>query len=155
MAFILTNPGVYLREIGDDLGLSLGVVQYHVWVLTRDGDVEECRSGRYRRFFGASRYEEGERRVLSQLRQGTAGKILVALSEDQTFTHMRLAALLGITSQALSWHIKRLKAMGMVETFTFQGGEERGYRLADGISQRVRAMNLREPGIQVRRGAEA
>jgi predicted ArsR family transcriptional regulator len=114
MAFILTNPGVYLREISEDLGLSMGAVQYHIWVLTRDGQLEECRSGRYRRFFGAAKYQKTEQMVLSLLRQGTAGRILAALSEEP-LTHARLASILGLTSQAVSWHMKRLRWMGVVE----------------------------------------
>jgi predicted ArsR family transcriptional regulator len=140
MAFILTNPGVYLREISEDLGLSMGAVQYHTWVLTKNGEIEECRTGRYRRFFGAAKYGEEERVIISLLRQGTTGKILVALSGDQPLTHVRLAALLGVSSQALSWQMKRLKTMGIVETTAVQGQPERWYRLVDGVRHYVRAM---------------
>jgi biotin operon repressor len=145
VAYILTNPGVYLREIGEDLGLSMGVVQYHVWVLTTNGEVQECRSGRYRRFFGAARYDEQERVVISLLRQGTTGRILAALSGDQALTHMKLAALLGVTSQALTWQMKRLKEMGMVETFEIQSQSVKGYRLANGISRVVDAIIHQTP----------
>ncbi len=145
MAFILTNPGVYLREISEDLGLSMGVVQYHTWVLTKNGEVEEYRSGRYRRFFGAAKYGEEKRMVISLLRQGTTGRILVALSGDQPLTHTRLAALLGVSSQALSWQMRRLIAMGIVEAVAIQGQPERWYRLVEGIFHYVRAMGYQAP----------
>jgi predicted transcriptional regulator len=145
MAFILTNPGVYLREISEDLGLSMGVVQYHTWVLTKNGEVEEYRSGRYRRFFGAAKFGEEERMIISLLRQGTTGRILVALSGDQPLTHMKLAAFLGMTSQALSWQLRRLKVMGIVETVAIQGQPERGYRLVGSAFHCVRAMGCRAP----------
>lgn len=137
MSFILTNPGVYLREISEDLALPMGVVQYHIWALGRDGQLEECRSGRYRRFFGAEKYQETERKALSLLRQGTAGRILVALSEEP-LTHMRLAAILGLSSQALSWHMKRLRAMGVVMTVPSANGT-RSYSLERSIWEKVRA----------------
>jgi predicted transcriptional regulator len=138
MAFILTNPGVYLREISEDLGLAMGVVQYHTWVLTKNGEVEECRSGRYRRFFGAARFGQVEREVISLMRQGTAGRILVLLSESQPLPHTELAGLLGISSQALTWHMKRLKSMGMVEGVFFQDQMTRFYRLTTDIAQKVK-----------------
>jgi len=128
MAYILTNPGVYLREISEDLGLSLGAVQYHIWALTRRGQLEECRSGRYRRFFGAARYEEAERIILSLLRQGTDGKILTALSEG-SLTHAELSVSVGVSSQALTWHIKRLTAIGVVEAVPLNGNHRWSYRL--------------------------
>lgn len=137
MAFILTNPGVYLREISEELGVSMGAVQYHVWVLGRSGEVEECRSGRYRRLFGANRYPENERRILALLRQGTAGRVLLALSE-RPLTHLRLACLLGISSQALSWHTKRLREIGAM-TIAVSSHGERLYVLADEIREEIRA----------------
>jgi DNA-binding transcriptional ArsR family regulator len=139
MAFILTNPGVYMREVSEDLGLPMGTVQYHTWMLAKNGEVEECRTGKYRRFFGAGKYTEAERKVISLLRQGTAGKIVTLLSEEQLLTHMKLAELLGLSSQALTWHMKRLESMGMVETGVFQGQPMRTYRLVDGVAQQVQA----------------
>jgi len=137
MAFILTNPGVYLREISEDLALPMGVVQYHLWVLGRNGELEEFRSGRYRRFFGANRYPESERRVLALLRQGTSGRILVALAQEP-LGHLKLASVLGISSQALSWHMKRLREMGIVLIEMSSQGDRR-YVLADGFRQDIQA----------------
>lgn len=138
MAYILTNPGVYLREISEDLGLSVGVVQYHIWVLARSGQLEEFRSGRYRRFFGAEKYPDAERKFLSLLRQGTTGRILLALS-DGPLTRMKLAATLGLSSQALSWHVRRLRAMSVIEPAPMLGHEGRSYRLADGFREEAAA----------------
>ena len=149
MAYILTNPGVYLREISEDLGLSLGAVQYHVWALTRDGQLEECRSGRYRRFFGAARYAEGERTVLSLMRQGAEGRILAVLSEEPK-SHTELAAAVGLSSQALTWHMKRLLMMGVVESGLRRGSERCRYYLDDSILARVRALGGRQPRATVR-----
>ena len=137
MAFILTNPGVYMREVSEDLGLPMGTVQYHTWMLAKNGEVEECRTGKYRRFFGAGKYTETERKVISLLRQGTAGKIVKLLSEEQPLAHMKLAELLGLSSQALTWHMKRLESMGVVENAFFQGQPMRTYRLVDGVAQKV------------------
>ena len=140
MAYIAANPGIYLRELSEDLGLSMGVVQYHVWVLTRRGEVEEYRSGRYRRFFGAAKYQEADRMVISLLRQGTAGRILTLLSGEQSLTHTKLATILGVTSQALTWQMKRLRTMGVVRTSPSQNLAPRSYCLVDDILQRVQAV---------------
>ena len=143
MAYILVNPGVYLREMSEDLGLAMGVVQYHIWVLSKNGEIEECRTGRYRRFFGAAKYGEIERTVISLLRQGTAGRILTLLSDGPPLTHMKLADLLGISSQALTWHMKRLESMGILEPGTLQGG--RTYRLLEGVAQLVLMSSRLQP----------
>ena len=145
MAYILINPGVYLREISEDLSLAMGVVQYHTWVLTKNGEVEECRSGRYRRFFGAGRYQEEERLVISLLRQGTTKRILVTLAGSESLTHVAFARVLGMSSQALSWQMKRLREAGIVETFAIQGRQERGYRLLATVVPIVRSLTAQKP----------
>jgi predicted ArsR family transcriptional regulator len=137
LSYITANPGVYLRELTEDLGLCMGVVQYHVWVLTRDGQVEDCRAGRFRRFFRARAYQETERKVLSLLKQGTTGRILVLLAERQPLAHSKLAWMLGISSQGLSWQMTRLRMYGIVEASAFQGTTAREYRLTDEALQAV------------------
>jgi len=137
LAYIVANPGVYLRELADDLDFSMGVVQYHIWALSKDGRVEDCRTGRFRRFFGAGRYQEVERRVISLLKQGTAGRILVLLSKGELLTHANLARILGISSQALSWQIGRLRMMGVVQTSAFQGRTGKTYSLPERVSEAV------------------
>ncbi len=137
MAYVATNPGVYLREVSEDLDLSIGVVQYHLWVLVKNGELEDYRSGRYRRFFRATTHNEMEQKVISLLRQETAGKILLLLSEGRPLPHMKLAASLGVTSQALTWQIGRLKALGIIEASSLRYHAGRSYSLIDGVSQLV------------------
>jgi len=115
LSFIIANPGAYLRELTEDLDLSMGVVQYHVWALTKAGEVEDCRMGRFRRFFRVGAYKEMQRKVISLLKQETAGRILALLSNGRPLSHMKLADLLGISSQGLSWQMARLRKGGFVE----------------------------------------
>ena len=137
LSYITANPGVYLRELTEDLGLCMGVVQYHVWALTRDGQVEDCRSGRFRRFFRARTYKETERMVLSLLKQGTTGRILMLLARRQPLAHTKLAWILGISSQGLSWQMGRLRRYGIIETSAFGSTVSREYRLTDGALRAV------------------
>ena len=147
LAYIVANPGVYLRELADDLDFAMGVVQYHVWALSKDGQVEDCRTGRFRRFFGAGTYQEIERRVISLLKQGTTGRILVLLSVGEPFTHSNLARILGISSQALSWQMGRLRSMGVIETSTPRGRVGRMYGLPENVLQIVTRQLQRGPGF--------
>jgi len=134
MTYIIANPGVYLRELSEDLGLSMGVVEYHVWGLVKDGEVEDFHNGRFRRFFGTATYGEMEQKVISLMRQETPGKILSLLLEDEPLTHVKLAATLGVTSQALTWQMTRLRAMGIIETSPLWDHTGTAYHLNDGVS---------------------
>jgi len=109
------NPGVHFRGICRGLGLPVGVVQYHLGVLTGAGWLTSRRERRYRRYFESGRFSEAEMRLISALRNETARRIISALSEKDSVPHSELASSLGVSSQALTWQMKRLKALGLVE----------------------------------------
>ena len=131
----------------------MGVVQYHVWTLLRDGQIEDYRGGRYRRFFAAGVYGEMEQKVLSLMRQSTAGKVLELLAVDgqSQLTHTKIAEMLGITSQALTWQMGRLRAMGIVESsFVHRNGGMTYHLISDAeklVQQHLKEVktSLRQP----------
>ncbi len=94
MSYIAANPGMYLRGLCENLDLSMGVVQYHVWALVKNDEVEEYHKGRYRRFFESGTYSEMEQKVISLLRQKTAGRILIMLTDGPPIEHGKLQAAL-------------------------------------------------------------
>jgi DNA-binding transcriptional ArsR family regulator len=112
--FIEANPGVQFRGICDGLGLSVGLAQFHLRVLKKAGLISFIRDGRYKRYFKSNRFSEKEMEVISLLRCETTRNILKTLLSNGGTSHGRLASQLGITSQGLTWHMKRLKEAGVV-----------------------------------------
>lgn len=108
-SFIKNNPGLHFRALSDYLGLPIGVLQYHLGLLVNGGLLSTYQDRRYKRYFESKRFMETEMKVISVLRNGTSGKILVALFEKPWMTHKELALQLGISSQALSWQMHRLE----------------------------------------------
>ncbi len=116
--FVKINPGTHFRNLCDYLGLPIGVVQYHLGLLTRAGLLSVRRDGRYRRYFENKRFAEVEMKVISILRHETAGKILAILMEKRAVFHKDLATQLKISSQALTWQINHLKKTGLIKSLT-------------------------------------
>ena len=116
--FVTINPGTHFRDLCDYLSLPIGVVQYHLGLLTRAGLLSIRRDGRYKRYFENRRFTEAEMKVISLLRHETAGKILAILMEKQAVFHRDLATQLKISSQALTWQINHLKKTGLVKSLT-------------------------------------
>ena len=112
---ITAKPGVHFREICRLLKMPVGVVQYHLGVLSSTGLVLSRRDKRYRRFFASGVYSSREVEVISALRQDTARLIVSMLLERSGIRHGELASELGLTSQAVTWQMKGLKALGLVE----------------------------------------
>ncbi|MCL4519366.1 MAG: hypothetical protein M1587_09230 [Thaumarchaeota archaeon] len=104
LQYIVENPGVYLRETAEFLLFPVAVVEYHISVLEKSGQVEEFQNGRYKRFFAAGVFADMQKIVISEMRQDTPSKILVTLASNSSlgYSHCKLAKSLGITSQALT-----------------------------------------------------
>lgn len=113
---IVSDPGIHFRGICRELGLSVGVVQYHLRVLEESGEVESFMDGKYKRFFENRRFTEEDKKVLSELRHPLALKIVLSLFEADDITHMRLARTLGVSSQVITWHMGNLVDSGLVES---------------------------------------
>lgn len=106
--FVKANPGIQFRGICNGLGLSIGVAQFHLGVLTRAGLVSFFRDGKYKRFFEAKRFSKKQMKIISLLRHKTTASILKVLL-DRKVSHGELVHELSITSQGLSWQMNRLK----------------------------------------------
>jgi len=112
--YVSGSPGVHFRGICNGLGLSVGVVQYHLERLTSQGLLTSRRDRRYRRYFEARRFSEGEMEVISILRSETVRRAISIILESPRITHGSLASTLGISSQGLTWLMGRLKEEGAV-----------------------------------------
>lgn len=116
--FVTSNPGVHFRGICKSLGLPVGVAQYHLALLANAGLLASYRDRRYKRYYKAGRYSREEIEVISAMRCGTAREILRALLEGQPTPHCELASTIEVTSQALTWQMKHLRASGLIEAET-------------------------------------
>jgi DNA-binding HxlR family transcriptional regulator len=76
--------------------------------------VSEYQDGRFRRYFESKKFTETEMRIISVLRRRVSGKILVALLRRSSARHKDLAEQVNVSSQALSWQMKRLEGMKLV-----------------------------------------
>jgi len=106
--YIEGNPGVQFRGICAALSLPVGLAQYHLGVLIKAGLVSFIRDGRYKRFFPSKKFSRKEMLTISLLRRETAKRILEALLKKKQLSHGELAGEVSITSQALTWQMKRV-----------------------------------------------
>jgi len=114
-SLIQDTPGVHFRGICDNLALSIGVVQYHLAVLVSAGLVTMYSDGKMQRYFEAKKYTPRKMQLISLLRHKTSGAILNALKCGGTVGHGELASELSITSQGLTWQMRRLRKEGVVQ----------------------------------------
>jgi len=135
---IKENQGIHLREICRKLDKKMGVIQYHIHVLEKANLIDSLKEGRYRRFFIHNDNGVNQKIVMCFLQRESSRKILEYLlfNEDKT-SHGELAEFLGISSQAITWHMKKLEGKGVV---TFEKcGKQKYYMLTDLFEDIVRS----------------
>ena len=113
--FIKANPGVQFRGICNQLGLSIGLAQFHLGVLKKAGLISFFRDGRYKRFFQSNRFSNKEMKIISLLRHDTAKNILTTVLGRKRISHSELTRELSVTSQGLTWQMNRLETEGIIQ----------------------------------------
>ena len=115
--FIDNNPGTHLRNICAGLGISIGSVQYHLAQLSENELIESEKESKYKRFFISRKFSELEKRLIAFLQKPNAKRIIKYASLYEGCSHQELARLLGISSQAVTWHVKRLLDENVIESW--------------------------------------
>ena len=114
--FVKSNPGVHFRGICDGLGLSVGVVQYHLSLLEHAGFITGYSDGQNKRYFEAGVFTKMmDMQLISLVRHESVAKILTILSENSIALHRDIARSLGVSSQALTWQMNQLKKTGLID----------------------------------------
>jgi predicted transcriptional regulator len=125
--YITAHPGVHLRQICRELGLAMGDVQYHVHRLEKDARVTSMRRGLYRFFYPHALFGEKQKDVLGMLSLDAPRKLLLSLLERPDVGQEELARSMSVTQPTISWHLKRLVDLGIVEKR--QSGRSVTYRV--------------------------
>ncbi|HEX2021354.1 MAG TPA: MarR family transcriptional regulator, partial [Candidatus Thermoplasmatota archaeon] len=104
-ALVLARPGATLADLGDATGLGRGALVHHCQMLERHGLVASRHDGLRRRF-----YPPGER-PLGEPRPPTPkeARVILLVRERGPLTQAEIAALLGVTRQAVHEQVRRLE----------------------------------------------
>ena len=115
-SYIKDNPGVHFRGKCDGLGLSVGVVQYHLSVLEHAGLINAMADGQNKRYFEHNTFRETDAKLVSLMRHNTTAKILTILAQKGPALHRDIPCCLGISSQAVTWQMNQLKNAGIISS---------------------------------------
>jgi predicted transcriptional regulator len=83
-------------------------------VLERAGLIEAYRDGQYKRYFESHVFTMADMQLVSFMRHETSGEILTILAQNDSAFHKDIARVVGISPQALTWHMNQIKKAGLV-----------------------------------------
>ena len=139
---IMNNEGLHFRKICRILDKKMGVVQYHVSVLEKNGLIRSLRDGRYKCFF-ACEQQEGDispddrdpamesmrEKIITSLRRKTPQVLISHLIDSKVASHQTLSNIAKVSPQAITFHTQRLQGFGILESS--KEGRQKFYRLSD------------------------
>lgn len=126
--FIKANPGASLTSVRENLGLSNGVVAYHLRVLLREEYVVAHREGGFKRFYPRDMQIPRKRVHFTRLQID----ILEKVRRHPGIGQSELAATLSESKQVVSYNLKVLVAAGVARVER-EGSKARCY-LVEGAS---------------------
>lgn len=122
-------PGMYLREIEKELGLSIGVLEYHLSYLEKKDILSVEREGHRKRYFVREDVSYGDKATISILRQEIPRRIVLHLMLNPKTSFQDVLAQFKISKSTLSFHMKKLTGSGLV--LTEKVGRETYYAVHD------------------------
>lgn len=115
-AFIKASPGTCISELANNMGLNRGTLRHHLKILEADNMVEaHSDHGKVRYFQNNSTYEEKEKLVISVLQNEMTRRIISKILDEECNTNRDLAQTTGISKGTVTWHIKQLKKLDLIE----------------------------------------
>ena len=112
--FVQQRPGAHMREIGRDLEIPMGTLEYHLHYLTKSNLLVTRQDPRYTRYFAEGELSRRDKDVLAILRQKVPRQIAAHLLLTPSSSHGTLLQLFALAPSTLSFHIKKLVNAGIV-----------------------------------------
>ena len=124
--FIISNPSSHLRKIKNNLEFSMGTIQYNLAMLEKEGKIKSVKTRFYKNYYHIN---ESNEKILSVLNLDSPRNIVMYLIQHEPSTHQEIANGIGLSSSTVSWHMKRLMELQVVQTE--YSGKYTIYRLKD------------------------
>ena len=126
LEFIIANPSSHLRKIKNNLGYSMGTVQYYLALLEKESKIKSVKTKFYKNYYHIS---ESDEEILSVFNLDSPRSIVMYLIQHEPSTHQDIAKGIELSSSTVSWHMKRLLELQVVQTE--YSGKYTVYRLRD------------------------
>lgn len=113
-------PGIHVRGIERNLGISAALAQYHVKKLEEAGYVEGKEQTGYTRYYPTSkgksaRVTDEDQPIVGVLREQVPLHIVLLLLDHDALTHTELVERVGVAKSTVSYHLAKLAELSIVE----------------------------------------
>jgi DNA-binding transcriptional ArsR family regulator len=114
---IIAAPGTHGRRLARELGMARGVVAHHLAQLEKHGFVFSHQAGRRRTLYACGQIEAEDVALIHVLRKPEQAALLHALLAHDGCGVTHLARHVGSPTSNVSYHLRRLRDVGVVEYY--------------------------------------
>lgn len=116
---VLQYPGIHLRGVEQQLGISSALASYHLHHLEKAGWLRSYEMEGYTRWFPGPRSREArlsrrERKLLGLLREEAALQVTLLLLDRGSLSHGELVGELGLAKSTVSYHLAKMERAGLL-----------------------------------------
>lgn len=113
-------PGIHVRGIERNLGISAALSQYHLRKLEEAEYVECSDQGGYMRYYPTSKGKsaevtEADQPIVGVLREEVPLHIVLLLLDHGPMTHTQLVDQVGVAKSTVSYHLAKLAELRIIE----------------------------------------
>jgi predicted transcriptional regulator len=119
---VQAHPGLHLRALAHVLGMPLSTLEYHCYLLVRQGHLATRESGKFKAFFPPEGIDRRDKDILYMVRRDGLRRICAHLVLHPGTTPGELKEALAISGPTLSFHLNKLRASSLLR-------EERQWRV--------------------------
>lgn len=117
---VMDYPGVHLRGVEQQLGISSSLASYHLHQLDNEGWLRGYEMDGYVRWFPGPRSRRAamsrrERRLLGLLREEAAFRVTLLLLEQGAATHAQVVDALGLAKSTVTYHLDKMEHVGLLK----------------------------------------
>jgi len=120
--FISKNPGLHVREISRRINIPVSTLNYHIRYLKKIDLIEEEPCEKYKRIYAAEKISTKDKKILNLFRKKIPCRIFLHLIFAQRFSQKELSRELEIPPQKVSYYLKKMIDMEIIEEATVKNG---------------------------------
>lgn len=115
-ALVEANPGIHFQELARKAGFGRGQLEHHLRKLQAANLVSRVEGASYTCFFARGQHDRRVMAAAPLLRSDGGRAVLGVLQELPGATSRQIAARLGLSAGTVSYHVKRLREAGLLES---------------------------------------
>jgi DNA-binding MarR family transcriptional regulator len=120
--YVLNYPGLHLRQLARDLGMSYSTIKYHLDYLIKNDLIVQKTESKYLRYYVKDKVGTDEKTLILLLRKKVSREMLVLFLFHLCASQSELSKRIGVHPTTIEYHLKKLLEADIIEHAPIKDG---------------------------------